>query len=99
MKSITEKQSGASMQGYRTGARQEDKNRIRQMSADGKSVDEISRALLIEKDCVQSFVDHFSGNMRDKKSDAPVKRRQRRVRPQGQQDQESSEKESADESK
>lgn len=87
------------MQGYRTGARQEDKNRIRQMSADGKSVDEISRALLIEKDCVQSFVAHFSGNASDKKSDAPVKRRQRRVRPQGQQDQESSEKESADESK
>lgn len=87
------------MQGYRTGAKQEDQNRIRQMSQDGKSVDEISRALLIDKDCVKSFVDYYAGNSGGSKSTEPVKRRQRRARPQGQQDQESSEKESADESK
>lgn len=55
------------MFGYRTGAKQNHINQIRRMTEEGKTVDEISRALLIVPECVKSFRDHFL-----KKNNPPV---------------------------
>ena len=43
------------MFGYKTGAKQEDVNSIRRLTDEGKSPEEISRALMIVLPCVQSF--------------------------------------------
>lgn len=48
------------MFGYRKGAKQENINDIRRLNAEGYSVDEISRQIMVDRDCVQNFVNHFN---------------------------------------
>lgn len=56
------------MQGYKTGAKQQDINKIRKMNEEGKSVDEISRALLIIPGCIHKFVEFFNAQQKPKKA-------------------------------
>lgn len=47
------------MYGYRTGAKQEHKNQIREMTLAGVAAEEISRKLMIDINCVRKFCEHF----------------------------------------
>lgn len=47
------------MYGYRTGAKQEHKNQIRQMTLAGVAAEEISRKLMIDINCVRKFCDYY----------------------------------------
>ena len=49
------------MRGYRKGANRTQQNRIRRYHDEGKSVEEISRFVLVEPACVQRFVESYKG--------------------------------------
>ena len=61
------------MFGYRQGAKQNDINKIREMCAAGKTAEEISRALMVELSCVQSFVKKFTEKPKAKRTRAKKK--------------------------
>ena len=48
------------MYGFQRGANQTDRNNIRRLSDEGVSIDRISQMLMIDPNCVKSFVDHFA---------------------------------------
>lgn len=54
------------MMGYRKGARQQDINAIRRMSSEGISAEEISRAILVDLECVKSFINLFTKTTKTK---------------------------------
>lgn len=64
------------MRGYRTGCKKNETFKIKQMALEGKTVEEISRALLVDPKCIQSFYDHYMGAEKEKAP--PVKRTRKR---------------------
>ena len=68
MEIIINRLTGATMQGYKTGATQQNINVIKKLNEEGRPVEEIARVVLVDPVCVQKFVDHFNGEKKPKKA-------------------------------